>query len=335
MTATAVPTPAPTPSQTTGDDTAELLSAIETRLTSLEIRVAALEATATLTATPTPTPTATSVPTATPTPTQTATPTRTAEERLLDTPAPARALLYANWVMSHPANELQVPYTIHSDVDLRGRNGIFLMACPGSRINDAGLYFGFQTEVSKPGVGGLGKGTIYSRWYQRNEPAEVRLDDVRVPPSGWTESGDYEGNFVSVRTSYPWTEGRYILQVRGAEVDEHGRWFEFWVVDEAEEETWAGSLRFPLVTGEARVAPYCATSIELYGAPIRPSSVPYWKVTSGAPLGDGVQGKLRRTCYPRDVENLRNARITEDDSGTAVQFEVGLPFIAHNLEDPC
>ena len=279
--------------------------------------------------------TPTPAPTATPTPVPTATPTPTAEERQLDTPAPARALLYANWVMTHPADELHVPYTIHNDVELRGSNGIFLMGCPGSRVNDAGFYFGFQTEVSKPSVGGLGKGTIFSRWYQGNESTEVRLADVRVPPNGWTESGDYEGNFVSVRTTYSWTEGRYVLQIRGAESDEDGRWFEFWIVDEAGGESWAGSLRFPLVEGQARIAPYCATTIELYGSPIRPSSVPYWRVTSEAPLADGVQGKLWRTCYPRDVETLRNVMITDDESGTAVGFEIGLPYIAHNLEHPC
>ena len=333
----AIPTPTPAPQPTPTPTTTPTATPTPTAApspTPTEAPTPGLAATAVATPTPAPTP----VPTATPVPTPTPTLTpeeRLAEERLLNTPAPARALLYANWDLAHAANELHVPYTIHNDVELRGRNGIFLMGCPGSRINDAGFYFGFQTEVSKPNLGGLGKGTIYSRWYLGNEPAEVRLADVQVPTNGWTESGDYEGNFVSVRTTYSWTEGRYILQMRGGEVDEHGRWFEFWVVDEAGEETWAGSLRFPLVAGEARIAPYCATSIELYGSPIRPSSVPYWRVTSEAPVGDGVQGKLRRTCYPLDVESLRNARITAGESGRAVQFEIGLPFVVHNLEDSC
>ena len=56
--ATAVPTPDPTPSPPPSNDTAERLAAIETRLTSLETRVAAIEATAT----PVPSPPAVSPP---------------------------------------------------------------------------------------------------------------------------------------------------------------------------------------------------------------------------------------------------------------------------------
>ena len=151
---------------------------------------------------------------------------------------------------------------------------------------------------------------------------------------GWTESGDYEGNFVSVRNAYDWSDGSYSMQIRGAEMEGAGRWFKYWVVDEEGIGTWVGSLRFPLVNGVAKIAYYCGTSIEVYGRPSKPSDIPYWRVTVDQPTWDGASGTLTKTCYPANVENFRNALVIQRDDGS-VEFEVGLKRLAHNLENPC
>ena len=283
---------------------------------------------------PASTPEPTPIPTPTTEPTATATPT--AEELLLNTPGPMpRAMLFAKWWWQdrHRSDHVEVNVTLHNDIEMRGDSGLFLMACGALYVGDMASYFGLQTDVSDPARGNLGKGATFSRWYEGNEVAEVRLADTRVPERGWTESGDYEGNFVSVRGLYDWTEGRYSLQVRGGEVEEVGRWFEYWVVDESGDETWVGSLRFPLKDGEARVDRSCFSTIEVYGRPVRPSEIPYWRVTVDAPIRDGVRAELARTCYPGDVENFRNALVRHD--GGSAQFEVGLDRIAHELEDEC
>ena len=282
---------------------------------------------------PTPTPTPTPVPTPTPSPT----PTATAEERLLNTPGPSpRAMLYGFWSIGDPPSDrLEVTVTLHNDIEMRGNGrGLYLIGCTPARISNTRFYFGLQTDVHHPTLGSRGKGAIFSRWYEQNEPAEVRLADTRIPKGGWTESGDYEGNFVSVRNAYDWSDGSYSMQIRGAEMEGAGRWFEYWVVDEEGNDTWIGSLRFPLVDGIAQIVNYCGITIEVYGRPSRPSDIPYWKVTVDPPTWDGTSGMLTRTCYPTDVENFRNALVIQRDDGS-VEFEVGLKRLAHNLENPC
>ena len=240
-------------------------------------------------------------------------------------------MLDAKWLWQEPRllDELILPVVIHNSIDFRGRNGLYLIGCYWVYINGQGLYFGLQTEVSKPGEGGQGHGAIFSRWYDTSTAWPVREQDVKTPDDGWVEAGDYEGDFVSVRGRYPWAEGAYSMRIIGAETDGEGRWFEFWVTDEAGNRTWIGSLRFPVNNdGEAKMTAYCATAIEVYGSPLAPSQIPYWRVTVHPPLGDGVSATLWDSDYPPDVGYLRNALITH--IGTAVQFEVGLDYVAHD-----
>ena len=141
---------------------------------------------------PTPTPTPTPVPTLTPSPTPTPvptptpspTPTPTAEERLLNTPGPSpRAMLYGFWSTGDPPSDrLEVTVTLHNDIEMRGNGrGLYLIGCTPAGISNTRFYFGLQTDVHHPTLGSRGKGAIFSRWYEQNEPAEVRLADTRIP----------------------------------------------------------------------------------------------------------------------------------------------------------
>ncbi len=248
------------------------------------------------------------------------TPLQTEDEAtLLNTLAPApRAMLYAmrGWELGLSFEEMAVTVDIHNDIEYRGDNGLYLIACTPFLIGENGAYFGLQTDVNTGPKGGwqsIGKGAIFSVW---DAPDETW---ARGPEGSWIESGDYEGSFLSVRSPYEWTEGQYTLRVSAEETDEHGSWFGLYLND-----AWMGSLRF---AANARIKPMCDTTIEVYGQPVKPADIPYWRVSVRTPVADGVPAALLHTFYPRNVENLRNTLITV--KGDAVTFEVGLDHIAH------
>ena len=229
------------------------------------------------------------------------------------------------WPTQTVADEIVVSITSHNNVHLRGNYGLYFIACATFSIGGDGAYFGLQTDVGHPARGGMGKGAIFSRWYRNNETAETRLEDTRFPLGGWTESGDYEGNFVSVRGRYRWGAGDYTLRVAAQEADEVGQWYGLWVGDGKGNEKWIGSLRF---SPGAKIDPVCDSTIEVYGAsPLKPANVPYWMVSVNPPRGNGISADLMDTFYPDNVGSLRNALITVD--GQRVTFEVGLDYVAH------
>ena len=286
--------------------------------------------TATPTPTNTPTPTLTPTPTNTPTPTLTPTPTNTptptpkptAEELILDTPVDVpRAMLFAMWGWNRPADEVAVTIDIQNDIESRRGHGLYFIACTPFAIGNNSAYFGLQTDVSTGPAGGwrnIGKGAIFSVWDTPND------EGVRGPEGSWIETGDYEGDFLSVRSPYDWGVGQHTLRVSAEETDEEGRWFGLYVND-----TWIGSLRFPLVEGDAKIQPYCGSTIEVYGGgPVKPSAIPYWSVVLPPPKADGRTVGLRRTFYPENLEGLRNALISQE--GAVVRFEVGLDYLAHD-----
>ena len=225
-------------------------------------------------------------------------------------------MVYAHWTWAYGESfdEVAVTVNIHNDIDYRGDNGLYLIACTAFAIGENGAYFGLQTDVNTGPQGGwrsIGKGAIFSVWDVPDDQG------VRGPESSWVEAGDYEGDFLSVRNRYDWEEGEYTLRVSAEETDAVGRWFGLYVND-----TWIGSLRF---APGAKIAPFCATPIEVYGWPVKPVDIPYWKVSMQAPVADGVKAKLLRTYYPDNIGSLRNALIAVEES--LVTFEVGLDYI--------
>ena len=245
-------------------------------------------------------------------------------QRLKNTSGPvprAMAHAYWNWPKGYGSDELEVPVTIHNDIELRGDLGLYVIGCTGSSIAGNTFYFGLQTDVRVPGRGGQGKGAIFSRWNERD------LSYSRVPADGWTESGGYEGQFISVRGQYEWGVGQYLLRVRAEETDEHGRWFGFHVENGSGSEQWIGSLRFPLKDGVAQIEWTCISAVEVYGLRrVMPTEIPYWRVTVDAPVGDHLPASLSDAYYPANVESLRNALISVGDQDAT--FEVGLDYIA-------
>ena len=257
------------------------------------------------------------------------TPTLTSEEEVLRTPVQMpRSMMFTWWQWDREGLDLSLEVTLHNDPEPMPRGGLYLIGCTGFAIGGQGAYFGLQTDVNDPGRGGQGRGAIFSRWYDRNEARNVRVADTRASDGGWIESGDYEGNFVSVRNTYPWRAGTYRMELRAGELEAEHRWYEYWIVDDEGTETWMGSLRFPL---PAMTHAACGTALEAYGQYLRPVDVPYWKVTVAPPVLDGVSARLDEVCYPQNVESLRNVIARYDDALGVVVYEVGLDYLAHDL----
>jgi hypothetical protein len=111
-------------------------------------------------------------------------------------------------------------------------------------IGGVGMYFGFQTDIWKPGCGWQGKGLIFSRWETRDN------ENAQAVPGGWVESSGHEGDFVGVRSIYDWDNSKYLCWLKPVQQDNVGIWYQFGVRNlNNNVESSAGCLRFPFVNG--------------------------------------------------------------------------------------
>ena len=222
----------------------------------------------------------------------------------------------------HYHDSIEIDFTIHTNVpDWSDSNGLYLMLAH-SRIAGTGFYFGLQTDVYRPGVGGIGKGVIFSRWETRD------LSNARLASNGFAQSSGHEGDFIGVRRPYAWSAGTYRARLTRYDSDSQGDWFGLWITDTTRERTtWIGALRFPrLPAGPAQIPPHFTSIVEVYGRPIRPIHIPALHVSITAPLGDGDSTPIYADTiypnYPYDDE-IRNKEIRYQADENAVHMRVG------------
>lgn len=234
--------------------------------------------------------------------------------RTIPTP---QGMAYAWWHWAEGQASLAVDFTIHTNVaDWSDRNGLYLAPVQG-RIADTGFYFGLQTDVSRPGVGGIGKGAIFSRWGTR------ALSHARLAPNGFAESAGHEGDFIGVRRPYDWSAGTYRARLARYDSDSHGDWFGLWITDTTRgRTTWIGALRFPRAGAPAMIAPSFASWVEVYGAPIRLLDIPAWHVSITAPLG-GWDAELPIYVDTVYHDRVPNTEIWYQADENAVHMRVG------------
>ncbi len=129
---------------------------------------------------------------------------------------PAHAA-YVHWDLgSEPLSSVSFDITMHSDP---GESvGEYLSPYNGS-IDGHQIYFGIQSDVYQPDVGGVGKGCIFSTWWTFDAA------DTRPEADGFIQLGTHEGRFVGVRRVYDWGVGDYRLTVQRAEQEGDGDWF--------------------------------------------------------------------------------------------------------------
>lgn len=85
------------------------------------------------------------------------------------------------------------------------------------KINNTVFYGGIQTKSggfkdknhikNKSPKSEIGRGVIFSRFSNRN-PQSMELAE-----GGFCESGDYEGDFFSVRNKFGWSKGKYNIRI--------------------------------------------------------------------------------------------------------------------------
>ena len=155
-------------------------------------------------------------------------------------------------------------------------------------INQIPIYGGIQTRIKGRlhmsnlaySVFTRGRGAIFSRWEERNAEA------IRQAPGGLLESSGDEGDFISVRNDFAWSEGTYRLCLRKSDVVEGeplpasykpediaygwGRYEHTWVRMEAtdlstNETTFIGALAFPGKTLSLHIRD--VIFVEIYGDP--------------------------------------------------------------------
>ena len=194
------------------------------------------------------------------------------------------------------------------------QHGLYLML-GSSYISDTQFYFGIQTDANS-----RGKGLIFSRWKTR-ELTNARYDETH----GWTESSGHEGDFIGVRRLYNWGAGNYRIRIAPDGLESDGEWFGLWIIDLGTDvTTWIGSLKFPLLSGEAKIKPNSYSTIEIYGIPmIRPIDIPQWHVSIERPQGDGIPSTRGYTVYSSFTGLVSNNDVSYDPLEDRVHLRAG------------
>lgn len=226
--------------------------------------------------------------------------------------------------------ELTTDFTIHNDVgDFSDRHGLYLILANTS-ISGEDFYFGLQTNTYSPEPPHWrGKGVIFSRWGTR-DLANARYADE----DGWTQSSGHEGDFIGVRRSYDWGAGDYRIRIALDGLDSDGEWFGLWITNlDSGETTWIGSMKFPLLNGDARIEPLSYSTIEIYGNfPVRPINIPQWHVSVRRPLGDNTASTWGYAGYSMFAEDLLNSDVDYDPLEDIVHLRAGGATERKNLD---
>ena len=224
---------------------------------------------------------------------------------------PAHAI-YVHWDFGpRPLTSLSFDITMHTDPG----SGVGEYFSPyNGTIDGHQIYFGIQTDVFRPEVGGVGKGCIFSTWWTF-DAADTRPE----ADGGFIQLGTHEGRFVGVRRTYDWGIGDYRLTVTRAEPDGDGDWFAMSVqpiaaVRTAAPTDAAGSALRPEATGPAvplgalrfrraepdvpaTIKPGGPAFLEIYGGANTYADIADWSLDVMG-YGDDVAAVSARSDYP-------------------------------------
>jgi len=155
------------------------------------------------------------------------------------------------------------------------KDGLYFQMYQG-RINDIGFYFGFQTDIYKPGVGGVGKGIIFSRWDIRDTTYAKLYDN-----DGWIQSAGYEGDFIGIRTSFNWTPDSYKFSLFYESSDSLGDWYCVKLMRLSDSfEVNLGAIRFEVKDENKKgIANWGGTWTEIYNKADQNTPIPDWKLS--------------------------------------------------------
>ena len=220
---------------------------------------------------------------------------------------------------------LGVDVTIDQDVpdDLR----IYIAPLGSGRLSGTSFYGGLQTQIDgysrhdhqwrNPG-----RGLIFSMWDERSP------DAIRPSVDGLCLSSGSEGDYVSVRRPYPWTNGTYTYRlVRMDRQVIAGRpytWVGAFVYShQKDEHAFVGALRFK---GDNLVLHQLLGSfVELYSYTKLPSTIPELTLTFGNVTVNGkpVESLSAVVAYQMDDPGFAEAVVR----GNWVVVKLGRPVV--------
>ena len=229
---------------------------------------------------------------------------------------------------------------VDSDVD-------FYFSPFNCRINELPFYGGIQTRIDGLSPDGdfvrRERGAIFSRWDERD------TDATMTAGGGLYQSLGNEGDFISVRNGFRWSEGRYRLCLRKADTIEGdplpenytrkdigfswGTYAHTWIRMEvtnlaSDETTFVGALAFP---GDSLVLrDYNILFAEIYGSPnpFRADRVPQITIAvenfqvNGETLPYRRIGALSNTI-PGEETEPKMTRIRFDTETRVFRMELG------------
>ena len=245
------------------------------------------------------------------------------EKTYLSTP---QALFRIHWNIGRNVTfqSYSVDVTFHEDVS---SSGVWLYFAPIGRgtLSATDFYGGLQTQI--PGCRGsggcqhgLGHGLLFSMWGER------RIDAIRPSAGGYYRSSGSEGDYISVRRPYRWTQGTYTYKLVRMDRDIIGCRAYTWVgafvySHERNENVFIGALRFK---GDRLILePHLGSFIELYGPRSVTSAIPKLTVTFGNLTVNGKPVTDLRADVHYDVGVPDYTRV--DAHGKSVIVKLGQP----------
>ena len=229
-------------------------------------------------------------------------------------------------ILLYSANEPQDIQSYCTTFTIQGSvpDNINLYISPfNQRINQIPCYGGIQTHIdgytnknrSRNTFMRRNRGSIFSRWEERN------VDAIRQAPGGLVESSGHEGDFISVRNDFTWSQGTYRLCLRKSDVVEGeplpanyntadiayiwGRYEHIWVLMEAtdmstNETTTIGALAFPGKTLSLRILNIIFVEIYGHGGTFEVKDIPLFSLSFS---NFQVDGKDQHFNYIQEVSN--------------------------------
>ncbi|QDT28360.1 hypothetical protein Enr10x_37020 [Gimesia panareensis] len=209
--------------------------------------------------------------------------------------------------------------------DLPSTKNLYIAPIGLGHLSQTPFYGGLQTQsdgytLANKTLRKIGPGLLMSMWGERSHEA------IRPAEGGFFQSSGHEGDFVSIRRPYKWTQGTYtykLIRLDREMVDgKPCTWVGAFVKShEKDESIFIGALRFK--GDKLMLSPKIASFVEVYGARIPVTEIPRVTVTFNHLQVNGKPATVKsvEAIYPKGVPDYAAAKST----GKSVEIIVGQP----------
>ena len=236
----------------------------------------------------------------------------------------------ALWKWTHntgTSDSVTMDFTIRQDPGHFSEDHALVAAFGWSSIGNTRFGFGIRTDVDDPDTDGSeGNGIVFNRWGTHDKT------QARPTEDGWVVTGSILGDFISIRKPYEWGAGDYTVRIAhdGTDDDTDGRWYGMWITDPVNEETYMGSLKFPLVGDEPpKIRPrgdvYSSMLVILGASVVKPHEIPVFEIALSPPNEGSSADPPKRiiAAYSQLHGVMTNSNITHDREADLVIMRAG------------